>query len=82
MTAACYPGGMKSDAAPTIYSFIIRFVVEDADPEREIPSSFHGEIRHIQSAEEIKFNVWSEAVEFMNRFVPVEGLNGKPSSSE
>jgi hypothetical protein len=73
---------MKLDAAPTIYSFIIRFVVEETDPEREISSSYHGEIRHIQSAEELKFNDWNEAVEFMRRFVPVDDLNAKPSSSK
>jgi hypothetical protein len=66
---------MKSDAALTIYSFIIRFVVEEADPEREMPVSYHGEIRHIQSAEELKFNDWKEAVEFMHRFVPVDDLH-------
>jgi hypothetical protein len=71
---------MKPDAAPTIYSFIIRFVVEEADPEREVPSSYHGEIRHIQSAEELKFNDWEEAVAFLRRYVPVADLNGKPGS--
>jgi hypothetical protein len=73
---------MKSDAAPTIYSFIIRFVVEEPDPGRESSSSYHGEIRHIQSAEELKFTDWKEAVEFMRRFVPVDDLNGKPDSSQ
>lgn len=75
-------GDMKSDVAPTIYSFIIRFVVEEADPESDSPPAYHGEIRHIQSAEELKFNEWNEAVEFMRRFVPVNDLNGRSSSSE
>lgn len=71
---------MKPDVAPTIYSFIIRFVVEEPGPEPDSPPTYHGEIRHIQSAEELKFNDWKEAVIFMRRFVPVDDLNGRPSS--
>lgn len=63
---------MKSDIAPTIYSFIIRFVVEEPVSEEQTPPAYHGEIRHIQGAEEMKFNNWGEAVEFIRRFVPVE----------
>ena len=72
MTAACYVGGMKSNLAPTVYSFIIRFVVEDASPAAAAQPAFHGAIRHIQSAEEMNFNEWHEAVEFLRRFVPIE----------
>lgn len=63
---------MKSDLAPTIYSFIVRFVVDDAPAAEGVPSSYHGAIRHIQSAEEMNFNEWQEAVEFMRRFVPLD----------
>lgn len=73
---------MKSDLSPTIYSFIIRFVVEEAAPQGATQPAYHGEIRHIQSAEELKFNDWREAVEFMRRFVPVEDLTGKPKPPE
>ena len=49
---------MKPDTAPVIYSFIIRFVVEDApQPDGKQPA-YHGSVRHIQSAEEINFNEW------------------------
>ena len=66
---------MKPDVAPTIYSFIIRFVVEEASPDEDKPPAYHGAIRHIQSAEEINFDEWQEAVEFMQRFVPIKGRN-------
>lgn len=36
---------------------------------------YHGTIRHIQNAEEINFNEWKEAVEFMRRFVPLEKID-------
>lgn len=67
---------MKPELTPTIYSFIIRFVVADAPAEGELPA-YRGAIRHIQSAEELNFNKWHEAVEFMRRFVPIETLNDK-----
>lgn len=63
---------MKSDLAPTIYSFIIRFVVEESSPAAGTRTTYHGAIRHIQSAEETNFNEWPEAVEFMRRYVPLE----------
>ena len=65
---------MKPEAAPTIHSFIIRFVVEDAPTTKP---SYHGAIRHIQSAEELNFIEWHEAVEFMRRYVPIKDLNEK-----
>jgi len=68
---------MKPDTAPVIYSFIIRFVVEDAPQIDGGKLAYHGAIRHIQSAEEINFNEWGEAVEFMQRFVPIE-VNDNP----
>ena len=60
-----------------IYSFIIRFVVEDASLTEGVQPMYHGAIRHIQSAEEVNFNEWNEAVEFMRRFVPIENLIDK-----
>lgn len=63
---------MKPDNAPTIYSFIIRFVVEETAPSDGAPPAYHGAIRHIQSAEEMNFNEWQEAVEFLQRFVPID----------
>lgn len=63
---------MKSELVPTIYSFIIRFVVEDASPEEGTGPTYHGAIRHIQSAEEMNFDEWQEAVEFLRRFVPLD----------
>lgn len=70
---------MKPDTAPVIYSFIIRFVVENAPQAEGEQPAYHGAIRHIQSAEEINFNEWGEAVEFMQRVVPIEvSDNPKP----
>lgn len=56
---------------PAISSFVIRFVVEELSADKP---AYHGTIRHIQNAEEINFNEWSEAMEFMHRFVPLEEL--------
>ena len=70
---------MKPGFAPTIYSFIIRFVVDDASPAEGSQPVYHGAIRHIQSAEEMNFNEWQEAVEFMRRFVPIENTSSKPN---
>jgi hypothetical protein len=69
---------MKPDLAPTIYSFIVRFVVEEGSEAEGSPPVYHGAIRHIQSAEEMNFNEWHEAVEFIRRFVPLENENKKP----
>ena len=70
---------MKPELAPTIYSFIIRFVVEDPSPAEGSQPAYHGAIRHIQSAEEMNFSEWQEAVEFMRRFVPIETTSTKPN---
>lgn len=64
---------------PTIYSFIIRFVVEETPAEEGNQATYHGAIRHIQSAEEMHFNEWNEAVEFMRRFVPIKPMKAKPN---
>ena len=62
---------MDTSALPLISSFIIRFVREEMSAEQP---AYHGTIRHIQSAEEINFNEWQEAVEFMRRFIPLNDL--------
>jgi hypothetical protein len=72
---------MKPDLTPTIYSFIIRFVVEDTPGEEGHQATYHGAIRHIQSAEELHFNEWKEAVEFMRGFVPIEPMKDQTSRS-
>ena len=63
---------MKPSLPPVISSFVIRFVVEDAAAEDGNRPMYHGAIRHVQSAEELNFSEWREAVEFMRRFVPIE----------
>lgn len=68
---------MEASSLPQISSFIIRFVV-DAPP--DCPT-YHGTIRHIQTAEEINFNEWHEALEFMRRFVKLDELQ-PPSTTE
>ena len=70
---------MQSDATPIIYSFIIRFVVENPPGTGKKQPAYRGAIRHIQSARELHFHEWSEAVEFMRRFVPIENLNDTPN---
>ena len=66
---------MKPDATPSVHSFIVRFVVEDAPGGKTAQPVYHGAIRHIQSAEEMNFGTWLEAVEFMRHFVPLEKEN-------
>lgn len=73
---------MKTDITPSIHSFIIRFVVEDAPSEAGKQTVYHGAIRHIQNAEEVNFNEWSEVVEFMSRFVRLDQLNDKSNPLE
>ena len=70
---------MKPDTAPTIHSFIVRFVVEESLSAEKTKPAYHGSVRHIQSAEELHFHEWREAVEFMRRFVPLDALNQRPN---
>ena len=72
---------MNPDGTPSIYSFIIRFVVEDGSSAEGTQPAYHGAIRHIQSAEELRFNEWADAVAFMRRFVPIENLNSNPDQT-
>ncbi|OGO76028.1 MAG: hypothetical protein A3K41_14295 [Chloroflexi bacterium RIFOXYD12_FULL_57_15] len=63
---------MNTRTAPAISSFVIRFVVEEASVGEIIQPVYRGSIRHIQSAEELNFGVWEDAVAFVRRFVPLE----------
>jgi hypothetical protein len=56
--------------------------VEDVPSEAGKQTIYHGAIRHIQNAEEVNFNEWSEAVDFMSRFVPLEQLNDQSNPLE
>jgi len=69
---------MDAILPPLISSFIIRFVMEETSAEKP---AYHGTIRHIQNAEEINFNEWREAMEFMHRFVSLDELQ-PPSSPQ
>lgn len=64
--------------SPLISSFVIRFVVNEApeDPEVAPPASYRGSIRHIQSEEELHFQVWEDAVAFISRYVPLDTRKG------
>jgi hypothetical protein len=69
--------GMDSQS-PLISSFVIRFVLQEASEDAEIapPASYRGSIRHIQSEEELHFQVWEEAVAFISRYVPLQPQKG------
>lgn len=63
---------MDAHKPPAISSFVIRFVVDSASDENSTSSTYRGSIHHIQSDEEINFSLWQDAVEFIQRFVPLE----------
>jgi len=65
---------MDSHTPPSITSFVIRFVVNDATGAamESAPYPYRGAIRHIQSEEEINFSSWEDAVAFIRRYVPLE----------
>lgn len=63
---------MKTNASPSIASFVIRFVVDDSPPDGEMRPAYRGTILHIQSNEEANFSAWESAVEFIQRYVPLE----------
>ena len=69
---------MESNPSPSITSFVIRFVLDETSPEKETPG-YRGTIRHIQSDEEMNFNTWEDAVEFIQRYVPLEARSGQGS---
>jgi hypothetical protein len=57
---------MDTQHPPIISSFVLRFVV---DPNT---GAYRGEIRHVQTSQEMHFDTWQEAVEFIQRFVALE----------
>lgn len=63
---------MKTNASPSIASFVIRFVVDDPPQDGETRPGLRGTILHIQSNDEMSFSAWENAVEFIQRFVPLE----------
>lgn len=67
---------MKTNASPSIASFVIRFVVDDPSPDGGTRPGYRGTILHIQSNEELNFSAWENAVEFIQRYVPLESGQG------
>lgn len=68
---------MEPIASASIASFVIRFVVDDPPPTGETNPNYRGTIRHIQSNEELSFSAWENAVEFIQRYVPLETQSGQ-----
>ncbi len=66
---------MDARSAPSISSFVIRFVVESSAA-ADSPPPYRGFIRHIQTEEEMPFSAWEDAVQFIKRFVPLEADPG------
>jgi hypothetical protein len=63
------------DSAPVISSFVIRLI---QDPSQETTIPYRGIIKHVQSDQEVCFTKLSEAMEFINSFIPfIEGLQDK-----
>ena len=71
---------MESSASPSITSFVIRFVVDETAPTEETHPSYRGTIRHIQTNEELTFSTWENAVEFIQRYVPLEARSGEENA--
>ena len=60
-----------------VHSFVVRFVQENPAPD-----GWRGFIRHVQSNEEAHFTHIQDAIQFMNRYVPVTPeVDGKHSPS-
>jgi hypothetical protein len=74
---------MEKPASPHIDSFVIRFVLLEAGAERSssnLSPAYRGSITHVQSDEELVFNRWEDAVDFIQRYIPI-GLKGESGSS-
>ncbi len=71
---------MESNTSPSITSFVIRFVVDEASPDKNTQSCYRGAIRHIQSDKEMNFSAWEDAVAFIQRYVPLEAESGQGST--
>ena len=67
---------MEPKSAPSIESFVIRFVLDEALPDSIEQPAYRGAIRHIQSDEVKHFNTWEDAVEFIQRYVTLESQPG------
>jgi hypothetical protein len=63
---------MEKNSKPRIVSFIIRFV-QDQPRNDIILRPYRGAIRHIQTDEEVNFSNWEDAVDFIRRYVSIEG---------
>ncbi|HSF83620.1 MAG TPA: hypothetical protein VLA49_20475 [Anaerolineales bacterium] len=67
---------MDHQSAPSITSFIIRFVFAESsvsgEPASKLKPLYRGAIRHIQSDREIAFVEWREAFNFMRDFIPLD----------
>ncbi len=63
---------MEANTFPSIESFIIRFVLDERALAENKQPRYRGEVRHIQSDEEILFQAWEDVVEFVKRYVPLE----------
>jgi predicted small secreted protein len=61
---------MEKESKTNIDSFIIRFVQEKTDSDAN-QCAYRGEIRHIQSDEEVTFKCWAEAETFIQNFIPI-----------
>lgn len=57
---------MDTPTLPTISSFVIRFVIDPGT------GTYRGEIRYIQTNDEIHFDAWQDAVAFIQRYVSLE----------
>jgi len=66
---------MDPHIPPSISSFVIRFVVDSQSSDSH--PKYHGAIRHIQSDEEVSFNSWEDAVNFIRHYVPIENELGQ-----
>jgi hypothetical protein len=63
---------MEPAQSPFVTSFVIRFVREQAVPDKKA-HSYRGTIHHVQSNQEIAFIRWQDAVEFIERFIELAG---------
>ena len=63
---------MEPKTSPLLSSFVIRFVVDETQSEEKTQPAYRGAIRHIQTDEELNFYTWKDAVEFIQRYVPLE----------
>ena len=68
---------MESDTSPSIASFVIRFVVDETSLAEKTQPAYRGMIRHIQSNEELGFYIWADAVDFIQRYVPLKTESGQ-----